>query len=47
MMKLPGLIATTRSLFGDRRLTFDFVVLAFVGVALIPSPASCGSYVFP
>ena len=47
MMKLQGLIATARSLFGGRRLSFDFVVLPFVGVALFPSPASCGSCVVP
>ena len=47
MMKLQGLIATTRSLFGGRRLTFDFIVLPFVGVALFPSPTSYGSCVVP
>ena len=39
MMKLQGLIATMRSLFGGRRLTFGFVVLPFFGVVLFPSPA--------
>ena len=39
MMKLQGLIATMRSLFGGRRLTFGFVVFPFVGVVLFPSPA--------
>ena len=47
MMKLQGLIVTARSLFGGRRPTFGFVVLPFVGVALFPSPASCGSCVVP
>ena len=47
MMKLWGLTATTRSLFGGCRLTFGFVVLPFVGVALFPSPTSCGSCVVP
>ena len=47
MMKLQGLIIAVRGLFGGRRLTFGFVVLSFVGVALFPSPASCGSCVFP
>ena len=47
MMKLPGLIAIVRSLFGSRRLTFDSVVLPFVGVALFLSLASCGSCVVP
>ena len=47
MMKLQGLIATARSLFGGRRLMFGFDVLPFVGVALFPCPASCGSCVVP
>ena len=47
MMKLQDLIVTARSLFGGRRPMFGFVVLPFVGVALFPSPASCGSCVFP
>ena len=47
MMKLQGLIATTRSLFGDRRPMFGFDVLTFVGVALFPSPASGGSCIVP
>ena len=32
MMKLQGLIATTRSPFGGRRLTFGFDILPFVEV---------------
>ena len=47
MMKLQGLIATARSLFGGRRPTFGFDVPHFVGVVLFPSPASCGSCVVP
>ena len=47
MMKLQGLIATMRSLFGGHRPTFGFVVLPFVGVMLFPSPAICWSYVAP
>ena len=46
-MKLQGLIVTARSLFGGYRPTLVFVVLQFVGVALFPSPASCGSYIVP
>ena len=45
MMKLQGLITTTRSLFGGHRPTFGFVVLPFVRVVLSPSPAICWSYV--
>ena len=47
MMKLQGLIATVRSLFGGHRLTFNFIVLPFVGVVLFLSPTSCGSCVVP
>ena len=47
MMKLQGLITTARSLFGGHRTTFGFVILPFVGVALFPCLASCGSYVVP
>ena len=46
-MKPQGLTATTLSLLGGRRLTFAFDVLPFVGVALFPRPASCGSCVVP
>ena len=46
-MKLQGLIATARSLFGGHRSTFGFVVLLFVGVVLIPSPVICWSCVVP
>ena len=47
MMKLQGLIATARSLFGSHELTFGFVVMPFVGVVLFPSPATCWSCVAP
>ena len=47
MMKFQGLIATVRSLFSGHMPTFGFVVLPFVGVALFPSPGSCGSYTVP
>ena len=47
MMKLRGLIATVRRLFGGCRPTFGFVVLPFIGVVLFPSPASCGSCIVP
>ena len=47
MMKLQGLIATARSLFDGCRVMFGFDVLPFVGVALFPSPASCGSCAVP
>ena len=43
MMTLQGLIATARSLFGDRRPTFGFDVLPFLGVVFFP----CGSCVVP
>ena len=39
MIKLQGLIATARSLFGGHRLTFAFIVLPFVGVVLFLNPA--------
>ena len=47
MIKLQGLIVTSRSLFGGRRPTFGFVVLPFVGVVLFLSLASCRSCVVP
>ena len=47
MMKLQGLIATARSLFGGHRPTFGFVVLPFVGVVLFLSLAICWSCVVP
>ena len=45
MMKLQGLIATARNLFGGHRPTFGFVVLPFVRVVLFPSPTICWSCV--
>ena len=47
MMKLQGLIAIARTLFGSHRPTFGFVVLPFVGVVLFPSPVIFWSYVAP
>ena len=47
MMKLQGLIATARSLFGGHRSTVGFIVLPFVGVVLFPSPGICWSCVVP
>ena len=46
MMKLQGLIATMRSLFGDRRPTFGFEVLPFVGVVFFPSSSLVGVMLF-
>ena len=40
-MKLQGLIAIVRSLFGGHRPTFCFIVLPFFGVVLFPSSAIC------
>ena len=37
MMKLRSLIVTTRGLFGDRRSTFGFDALPFVGVVFFRS----------
>ena len=47
MMKLQGLIATTRSLFGDSRSTFGFDVLPFVEVVFFPSSSLVGVVLFP
>ena len=47
MMKLQGLIATARSLFGGHRSTFGFVVLPFVGVVLFPSLPFVGVVLLP
>ena len=47
-MKLQGLIATGRSLFGGHRPTFGFVVLPFVGVVLFYHLSElCYSLVLP
>ena len=45
MMKLQGLIATMRSMFGGHRPTFGFFLLPFVVVVLFPSPAILWSWV--
>ena len=37
MMKLRGLVVTARGLFGDRRSTFGFTTLPFIGVVFFPS----------
>ena len=47
MMKLQGLITTKRSFFGDRRPTFGFDVLPFVGVVFFPSSSLVGVMLFP
>ena len=46
MIKLQGLIATKQSLFSDRRLTFGFNVLPFVGVVFFPSSSLVGVVLF-
>ena len=47
MMKLQGLIATSRSMFGDHRPTFGFDVMPFVGVMFFPSSSLVGVLLFP
>ena len=47
MMKLQGLIVIARSSSGDRRLTFSFDVLSFVGVVFFPSSSLVGVMLFP
>ena len=47
MMNLEGLIATARSLFSDRRLTFGFDVLPFIGVVFFLSSSLVGVVLFP
>ena len=47
MMKLQGLIVTARSLSGDRRSTFGFDALPFVGVVFFPSSSLVGAVLFP
>ena len=47
MMKLQGLIATKRSLFGDRRPKISFGVLPFIGVVFFPSSSLVGVVLFP
>ena len=46
-MKLQGLIATARSLFGGHRPMFGFDVLPFVGVVFFPNPSLVGVVLFP
>ena len=46
MTKLRGLIATTRSLFGDCRPTFGFDILPFIGVVFFPSSPLVGVLLF-
>ena len=47
MMKLRGLIVTTRGLFGDRKSTFSFDALPFVVVVFFPSSSLMGVVLFP
>ena len=47
MMKLRGLIVTTWGLFSDRRSTFGFDALPFVGVVFFPSSSLVGVVLFP
>ena len=47
MMKLRGLIVTARGLFGDRKSTFGFDALPFVGVVFFPSSSLVGVMLFP
>ena len=47
MMKLQGLIVVARSLSGDRRPTFGFHILSFVGVVFFPSSSFVGVVLFP
>ena len=47
MMKLQGLIVIAWSPSGDRRLTFGFDVLSFVGVVFFPSSSLVGVVLFP
>ena len=46
-MKLQGLIATIRSLFGGHRPMFGFDILPFVGVVLFPNPSHVGVVLSP
>ena len=47
MMKVQGLIVAARSLSGDRRPTFGFDALPFVGVVFFPSSSLVGVMLFP
>ena len=46
-MKLQVLTVTARSMSGDRRPTFGFDVLPFVGVVFFPSSSLAGVVLFP
>ena len=46
-MKLQGLIATMRSLFGGHRPTFGFDALSFIGVVFFPNSSLVGVVLFP
>ena len=47
MTKLQGLIVDARSLSSDRRPTFGFNVLPFVGVVFFLSSSLVGVVLFP
>ena len=47
MIKLQGLIATARSLFGGHRPTFGFNVMLFIGVVFFLNPFLVGVMLFP
>ena len=47
MIKIRGLIVTAKGLFGDRRSTFGFDALPFVGVVFFPSSSLVGVVLFP
>ena len=46
MMKPQGLIVTAQSLSGDRRPTFGFDALPFIGVVFYPSSSLVGVMLF-
>ena len=46
MMKHQGLIVTAQSLSGDRRPTFGFDALPFIGVVFYPSSSLVGVMLF-
>ena len=45
-MKLRGLLATARGLFGDRRSMLCFDALPFVGLVFFPSSSLVGAVLF-
>ena len=47
MMKLQGLIVVARILSGDRKSTFGFDALLFVGVVFFLSSSLVGVVLFP